>query len=66
MRKRLLSVLGILAIATFAAQMAVAAPHSTRKAVRVPPPATHQFRDGFAAARRAENKSCDMFWCYEN
>ena len=64
--KRLLSVLGILAIAAFTAQMAVAAPHSTRKAARVAPPATHQFRDGFAAGRGAENKSCDRFWCYEN
>ena len=63
---RLLSVLGMLAIAAFAAQMAIAAPHSTRRAARVAPPITHQFRDASAPPRAIESKSCDRFWCYEN
>ena len=67
MRKSILRIIGVLAVATFTVQVAIAAPHSPRKAARFAPPVTHQFRNAFGAAPRAvESKSCDVIWCYEN
>jgi hypothetical protein len=67
MRKIILRIIGLLAVSTFTVQMAIAAPHSPRKAARLAPPVTHQFRNAFSSAPKAvESKSCDIIWCYEN
>jgi hypothetical protein len=66
MRKRVLSIFGVLVIAVLTIQMATAAPRSARKAVR-PAPVTHQGRDAFGSAPAAvESRSCDRFWCYDD
>lgn len=67
MRKSLLCVLGVIALAAFTVALAFAAPHGARRAPRVSPPVTHQFRNAFGSAPKAvESKYCDIVWCYEN
>jgi hypothetical protein len=67
MRKRVLSILGVVVIAALTVQMATAAPSSARKAARGHAPAIHQFRDAFGSAPKAVvSESCDRFWCYKD
>ena len=67
MRKTLLDVVVVLAIAAFPVQMAIAAPRSAPKAARVSRPVAHQFRNAFGSVpKTVDNKSCDIIWCYEN
>jgi hypothetical protein len=67
MRKRVLSIVGVLIFAVLTIQMAMAAPRSPRKVARAPALITHQFRDAFGSAPKITgSKSCDIFWCYEN
>jgi hypothetical protein len=67
MRTGFPKILGVAAIATFTVQMAIAAPHSTRKPGRVSSTTAHQFRDAFGSAHTvADSKSCDIIWCYQN
>jgi hypothetical protein len=67
MRKRVLSIFGVLVIAALTIQMATAAPRSARKAARAHAPVTHQVRDAFGSAPAAvHSRSCDIFACYED
>jgi hypothetical protein len=67
MRKRALSILGVLIMAALTVQMAMAAPRSARKAARTAAPVNHQVRDAFGSAPTGVgSKSCDRFWCYQN
>jgi hypothetical protein len=69
MRKRVLTVLGVLLIAALTIQTATAAARHGRKAARAPAPVTSQLRDishGRAAPAAIGNKSCDILWCYQN
>jgi hypothetical protein len=64
MRQRILTVLGILLIATLTIQTATAA---RRKPARVPAYAAQQLRDTRPAAPAAsDTRSCDTLWCYQN
>jgi hypothetical protein len=66
MRKRILTVLGVLLIAALTIQAAMAA-HNRRKPARAPVPATQQLRDtrhGPSAPADTNTKSCDILWCY--
>jgi hypothetical protein len=66
MRKRVLSILGLLVMSALTIQTATAAPRGARSA-RVAASATHQPRDAFGSASKAVGtKSCDIVWCYEN
>jgi hypothetical protein len=67
MRKRVLTVLGVLLIAALTTEMAAAARH-VRKAARASAPATQQFRGqrGFSAPAASDAKSCDAIWCYSD
>ena len=69
MRKRVLTVLGVLLIATLTIPTATAA-HKSRKPARAPGAVTQQLRDAFGSADSApaamHQKSCDVLWCYEN
>jgi hypothetical protein len=53
MRKRVFAVLAVLIIAALNFQMAIAAPHGARKAVRAPAPVNHQIRDAFGSVPNA-------------
>jgi len=65
MRKRGLSVLGLLVVSALAAQVAAAAPHSGGKAARASAHLNQQYRDVFdAASKPVGTKSCDILWCY--
>jgi hypothetical protein len=65
MRKRVLSVLGVLVVSALTAQVAAAAPHSGGKAARASARLNRQFRDVFdSASKPVETKSCDIIWCY--
>ena len=67
MRKRVLSIFGVLVTAVLTIQMATAAPRSARKAARAQAPVTHQVRDAFGSAPAAvHSRSCDIFACYED
>jgi hypothetical protein len=68
MRKRVLTVLGVLFIATLTIQTATAAPRHPRKAARAPVPLTEQVRDSraLAAPAPAHTRSCDIFACYDD
>ena len=68
MRKRVLTVLGVLLIAAVTIQMATAAARHARKAARAPVPVTQQLRErhGLAPPAAVHNKSCDRFWCYDD
>ena len=67
MRKRVLSILGVLVIAALTIQIANAAPPRVRKAIRAPAPVAQQFRDAFGSAPKpVGSKSCDIFWCHED
>jgi hypothetical protein len=69
MRKRVLTVLGVLLIAALAIPTAEAA-HKARKTARAPGAVTQQLRDALGSADPApaamRQKSCDVLWCYEN
>ena len=67
MRKRVLTVLGVLLIAALTIQIATAA-RNARKAARAPVPVTQQLRErhGVSAPAVIHNRSCDRFWCYED
>jgi hypothetical protein len=68
MRKRVLTVLGVLLIAALTIPTATAARHS-RKPARAPVRATQQPRDvnhGPSAPAATGNKSCDIIWCYQD
>jgi hypothetical protein len=62
----LITVLGVLLIATLTIQTATAAARNARKSARAPVPVTQQLRehDGFSAS--AASRSCDRFWCYQD
>jgi hypothetical protein len=65
MRKRGLSVLGLLVVSALAAQVAAAAPHSGGKAARASAHLNQQYRDVFdSASKPVGTKSCDILWCY--
>jgi hypothetical protein len=65
MRKRVLSVLGVLVVSALTAQVAAAAPHSSGKAARASARLNRQFRDVFnSASKPVDTKSCDIIWCY--
>jgi hypothetical protein len=65
MRKRGLSVLGLLVVSALAAQVAAAAPHSGGKAARASTHLNQQYRDVFnSASKPVGTKSCDILWCY--
>jgi hypothetical protein len=67
MRKSVLNILGILAIAALTVQTASATPRHEQKTARVPAPATQQFRNALGATTAPiREKSCDIIWCYEN
>jgi hypothetical protein len=69
MRKRVLTVLGVLLIAASTMQMATAAVRNARKAARVHVSVNQQLRDTphkLSAPAAIDNKSCDTTWCYEN
>ena len=67
MRKRILSILGVLAIVALTMQVANAAPPRARKPARAPASITHQFRDVFGSATEVvRSRSSDILWCYEN
>ena len=68
MRKRVLTVLGVLLIAALTIQMATAAARNARKGARAPVPVTQQLRErhGVSAPAAIHNRSCDRFWCYED
>ena len=68
MRKRVLTVLGVLLIAALTTQMATAAARHARKAARAPVPVTQQLRERHELAPPAaiHNKSCDRLWCYDD
>jgi hypothetical protein len=68
MRKRVLTVLGVLLIAALTIQMATAAARNARKGARAPVPVTQQLRErhGVPAPAATHNRSCDRFWCYED
>jgi hypothetical protein len=69
MRKRVLTVLGVLLIAAaLTIQTATAAARNARKAARAPVPVTQQLRErhGLSAPAAVHNRSCDRFWCYED
>jgi hypothetical protein len=68
MRKRVLTVLGVLLIAALTIQMATAAARNARKAARTPVSVTQQLRErhGVSAPAAIHNRSCDRFWCYED
>jgi hypothetical protein len=66
MKKSVVSILGVLAIAALTIQIAAAAPRGARKA-QVPAPPTHQLRNAFGSVSKAVgSKSCDILWCYQN
>jgi hypothetical protein len=68
MRKRVLTVLGVLLIAALTIQMATAAARHARKAARAPVPVTQQLRERHELSAPAviHNRSCDRLWCYED
>jgi hypothetical protein len=68
MRKRVLTVLGVLLIATLTIQTGTAAARHARKATRAPVPLTQQVRDSHALSATApvHTRSCDIFACYED
>ncbi len=67
MRKRVLTVLGVLFIATLTIQTATAATHQARKTARAPAPLIQQIRDSHATlSAPARTRSCDIFACYED
>jgi len=68
MRKRVLTVLGVLFITTLTIQTATAAAHHARKTARAPVPLTQQVRDSHALSAPAavHTRSCDIFACYED
>ena len=68
MRKRVLTVLGVLFIATLTIQTATAAARHARKAARAPVATTQQLRDSHAQAAPApvHSRSCDIFACYDD
>jgi hypothetical protein len=68
MRKRVLTVLGVLFIATLTIQTATAAARHARKAARAPVPLTQQVRDSRALSAPApvHTRSCDTIACYED
>jgi hypothetical protein len=68
MRKRVLTVVGVLLIATLTIQTATAAARHARKATRAPVPLTQQVRDSHALSATApvHTRSCDIFACYED
>jgi hypothetical protein len=68
MRKRVLTVFGVLLMTALTIQTATAARHS-RKPARAPVPATQQLRDtrhGPSAPADTNTKSCDILWCYQD
>jgi hypothetical protein len=67
MRRRVLTVLGVLLVATLTVQTATAAARNARKSARVPVPVTQQLRerDGFSPSAAVHSRSCHRFWCYE-
>jgi uncharacterized membrane protein YjgN (DUF898 family) len=66
MRRRVLTVLGVLLIATLTIQTATAAARNARKSVRAAVPVTQQPREGLSAPAAVHSRSCDRFWCYED
>jgi hypothetical protein len=68
MRKRVLTVLGVLLIAALTTQMTTAATRHVRKAARASAPVTQQLRkqQGISAPAASDNKSCDVVWCYSD
>ena len=68
MRKRILTVLGVLLIAALTIQTAAAAARNARKAARGSVPVTQQLRERHESSAPAaiQNRSCDRFWCYED
>jgi len=62
MRRRVLTVLGVLLIATLTTQTATAAARNARKSARAPVPVAQQPREPAAV----HSRSCDRFWCYED
>jgi hypothetical protein len=71
MRTRILTIFGALLVAGLTIQMAAAATHHTRKAVRENVRATRQPRDAFGAVPSTVpapadtgTRSCDVVWCY--
>ena len=67
MRKRVLTVLGVLLIAALTIQMATAAARNAQKAAHAPVPAQElRERHVVPAPAAIHNRSCDKFWCYED
>ena len=68
MRKRILTVLGVLLITALTIQTATAAARNARKAARGSVPVTQQLRERHESSAPAaiQNRSCDRFWCYED
>lgn len=81
MRSKILTVFGVLLVATSTIQIETAAARSIRKLTRVPHPqprdalgsvgqpstaqSNHSERHGLSPSTAVESKSCDVFWCYE-
>jgi hypothetical protein len=68
MRRRVLTVLGVLLMAILTIQTATAAARNARKSVRAPVPVIQQLRErqGLYAPAGVPSRSCDRFWCYED